>query len=169
MPFPPSRSPRGPSIPSRACAISSSISARRFFEASSVSFLTASRSMRSWISAPVEPVHRLGLGIDLHLDARRRLVDQIDRLVGQEAVGDVALRQFGRGDDRRVGDVDAVVHFVASPAGRAGSRSWPRPTARRRAPSGSAAPAPHPSRRTCGIRSAWSRRCSAVRRARAPA
>ena len=32
--------------------------------------------------APVELVHHLGLGIDLHLDPRRRLVDQVDRLVG---------------------------------------------------------------------------------------
>ena len=40
---------------------------------------------------PVEPVHRLRLGVDLHLDPRRGFVDQIDRLVGQEAVGDVAV------------------------------------------------------------------------------
>ena len=43
--------------------------------------------------APVEPVHRLGLGVDLHADPRRRLVDQVDRLVRQQAVGDVAVRQ----------------------------------------------------------------------------
>jgi hypothetical protein len=35
----------------------------------------------------------------------RRLVDEVDRLVGQEAVGDVAVAQLGRGDDGRVGDV----------------------------------------------------------------
>ena len=44
---------------------------------------------------------------------RGRLVDQVDRLVGQEAVGDVALRERGRGDDRRVLDAHAVVHLVA--------------------------------------------------------
>jgi hypothetical protein len=60
----------------------------------------------------VELVHRFRLGVDFHLDARRRLVDQVDRLVGQEAVGDVTMRQFRRGDDRRVGDVDAVVQLV---------------------------------------------------------
>ena len=43
----------------------------------------------------------------------RGLVDQVDGLVGQLAVGDVAMRERGRGDDGRVGDVDAVVHFVA--------------------------------------------------------
>ena len=41
------------------------------------------------------------------------LVDQVDGLVGQLAVGDVAMRERGRGDDRRVGDLDAVVHLVA--------------------------------------------------------
>ena len=62
--------------------------------------------------AAVEAVHHLGLGVDLHLDARGRLVDEVDRLVGQEAVGDVAVRELGRGDDRRVGDVHAVVDLV---------------------------------------------------------
>ena len=111
---------------SRAARSRSSIRPRRFCEASSFSFFTASRSILQLDQAAVEAVHRLGLGVDLHLDARRRLVDQVDRLVGQEAVGDVAVRQLGRGDDRRVGDLDAVVHLVASPAGRAGSRWWPR-------------------------------------------
>ena len=64
-------------------------------------------------NAPLEPVQRLGLGVDLHANARRRLIDQIDRLVGQLAVGDVAVRQRGRGDDRRIGDLDAVMHLVA--------------------------------------------------------
>ena len=63
--------------------------------------------------APLELVERLGLGVDLHADARGRLVDEVDGLVGQLAVGDVAVRERRRGDDRRVGDVDAVVHLVA--------------------------------------------------------
>ncbi len=41
----------------------------------------------------VDQVKLFRLGIDLHLQPRRRLVDQVDRLVGQEAVGDVAVRQ----------------------------------------------------------------------------
>ena len=49
----------------------------------------------------VEFVELLGLRIDLHAQARRRLVDEVDRLVGQEAVGDVAVRQRRGGDERR--------------------------------------------------------------------
>ena len=44
---------------------------------------------------------------------RRRLVDQVDRLVGQEAVGDVAVRQHRRRHQRGVLDAHAVVHLVA--------------------------------------------------------
>ena len=46
-------------------------------------------------------------------DARRRLVDQVDRLVRQEAVGDVADRQVRGGLERLVGDRDLVVLLVA--------------------------------------------------------
>src|SRR5215210_293568 len=45
--------------------------------------------------------------------ARRGLVDEVDRLVGQEAVRDVAVRELGRGLERLVGDADAVVLLVA--------------------------------------------------------
>ena len=49
------------------------------------------------------------------LDAhpRARLVDQVDRLVGQEAVGDVAVGEFGGGFQRFVVDRHPVVLFVA--------------------------------------------------------
>src|SRR3954470_17902017 len=58
------------------------------------------------------PVHgRGGHRLDAH--ARRGLVDQVDRLVGQEAVGDVAVGELGRGVQRLVGDLDAVVLLVA--------------------------------------------------------
>ena len=63
--------------------------------------------------APLELVHLLGLGVDLHADARAGLVDQVDGLVRQLAVGDVAMRQLRGGHDGRIGDLDAVVHFVA--------------------------------------------------------
>ena len=56
--------------------------------------------------------------IDLHPQPRGRLVDEVDRLVGQEALGDVAVGQRRRGDERRIGDPDAVVDLVplAQPA-----------------------------------------------------
>ena len=38
---------------------------------------------------------------------------EIDRLVGQEAIGDVAMREHRRGDQGRVLDLDAVMDLVA--------------------------------------------------------
>ena len=49
----------------------------------------------------------------LKAHARRRLVDQVDRFVRQEAIGDVAVAELRRGDQRLVGDRDLVVRFVA--------------------------------------------------------
>ena len=51
--------------------------------------------------------------VDLGADHGARLVDEVDRLVGQEAVGDVAMRQGRRGHQRGVLDPDAVMHLVA--------------------------------------------------------
>ena len=62
--------------------------------------------------ATVEFVHLLGFAVQLHFDAAGGFVNQINRFVGQEAVGDVAVAQFRCGNDGRVGDVDAVVDFV---------------------------------------------------------
>ena len=52
--------------------------------------------------------------VDLDPDPGGRLVDQVDRLVGQEAVGDVARRERRRGDQRAVLDAHSVVLFVAA-------------------------------------------------------
>ncbi len=60
----------------------------------------------------VDLVQRLRLGIHGHADARGGLVDQVDGLVRQEAVGDVAVRQGGGGDDGAVADAHPVVDFV---------------------------------------------------------
>ena len=62
--------------------------------------------------APVESVQLLRLRVDLHADARRRLVDEIDGLVGELTVGDVAVRERRGRDDRRVGDLDLVMDRV---------------------------------------------------------
>ena len=62
------------------------------------------------------PVHLIDLGrlgVDLHADPRGRLVDQVDRLVGEEAIGDVALAERRRGDERGVLDADLVVDLIA--------------------------------------------------------
>src|SRR3546814_11193489 len=48
----------------------------------------------------------------LHTDARRCFVHQIDRLVRQLPVGDVTVRQRGGSNNRRVGDLHAVMHRV---------------------------------------------------------
>src|SRR5204863_104484 len=61
---------------------------------------------------PVELVELLGLAVDLHADAACRLVHQVDRLVGEEAVGDVAVRKSRGSHDRGVGNADAVVELV---------------------------------------------------------
>ena len=54
-----------------------------------------------------------GRGVDLHTQPRRRLVHEIDRLVRQEPVAHVAIREHGRRDERGVADLDAVVRLVA--------------------------------------------------------
>src|SRR5450756_632194 len=50
-------------------------------------------------------------GADAH--AAGGLVDEVDRLVRQEAVADVAVGELGRRGERLVGDADAVVGLVA--------------------------------------------------------
>ena len=63
--------------------------------------------------APLELVELDRHRVDLHPQPAGGLVDEVDRLVGQEALGDVAVRQRRRGDERGVGDPDAVVDLVA--------------------------------------------------------
>ena len=62
---------------------------------------------------PLQSVDFGGHALQVHGHAAGGLVDQVDRLVGQEAIGDVAMRQFGRGHQRRVLDLDVVVGLVA--------------------------------------------------------
>ena len=59
--------------------------------------------------AAVEVVDFDGHGADLQPQRRAGLVDEVDGLVGQEAVGDVAVREHGGGDDGRILDAHAVV------------------------------------------------------------
>jgi hypothetical protein len=50
--------------------------------------------------------------VDLHLEPRAGLVDEVDRLVGQLPARDVPVRQGGGGHEGAVGDGDAVVRLV---------------------------------------------------------
>ncbi len=63
--------------------------------------------------ASLEGIDLDGHRVDLHLDLGGRFVDEVDGLVGQETIGDVAVRERGGGDERVVEDVDAVMGFVA--------------------------------------------------------
>ena len=63
--------------------------------------------------APVDLVDLGGQRVDLDADLRGGLVDQVDRLVGQEAVGDVALGERRGGDQGAVLDAHAVVDLIA--------------------------------------------------------
>ncbi len=57
-------------------------------------------------------IHLFRHGVDLDAQAAGRLVHEVDGLVGQEAVGDVAVGQLGRADDGAVGDAHAVMDLV---------------------------------------------------------
>ena len=65
--------------------------------------------------APRDLVELGGHRVDLGPEPRRRLVDEVDRLVGQEPVGDVAVGEHGGRHQRRVLDADAVMDLVALP------------------------------------------------------
>ncbi len=65
------------------------------------------------LGAALEHVELVRHGVDLDAQPAGGLVDEVDRLVGQEAVGDVALGELRGGDQRGVLDAHAVVHLVA--------------------------------------------------------
>ena len=50
--------------------------------------------------------------VEFHAQAACRLIDQVDGLVGQEAVSDVAIGEVGGGHERTVGDMHAVEDLV---------------------------------------------------------
>ena len=49
---------------------------------------------------------------------RRRLVDEVDRLVGEETVGDVTVARNRRRDNGGIGDANAVMRLIAILSGR---------------------------------------------------
>ena len=62
--------------------------------------------------APLDLVELGRHGVDLDPEPRGGLVDQVDRLVGEEPVGDVAVREDAGRHQRRVLDPDLVVDLV---------------------------------------------------------
>ena len=95
--------------------------------------LAAPRCLDLELDAPaLDLVELLGHRVDLYAHPAGRLVDEVDGLVRQEAVGDVAVRQRRRGDDRRVLDAHAVVHLVALLQAAQDRDRVLAPTARRR-------------------------------------
>ena len=121
------------------------------------------------VDLAAELVDLLGRGLDLHPQPRRRLVDQVDRLVGQLAAGDVAVGEGRGGDQRGVGDPDAVVGLVLLLDAAQDLDGVLDAWARRRRPAGSGARGRGPSRSARGTRRGWSRRSCAARRAPASA
>ena len=63
--------------------------------------------------ASLDLVNFHGQGIDLHAQAGRGLVNQVDGLVGQEAVRDVTVGKCGRRENGGILDAHAVMHFIA--------------------------------------------------------
>ena len=62
--------------------------------------------------AAFELIKRFGLGVDFHLDTAGSLINQVNGLIGQVAISDVAVRELGGRHNGRVGDFNAVVRFV---------------------------------------------------------
>ena len=89
------------------------IASRRAFDASSRLLLERLQLDLELLDAPLDLVDLDRHRVDLDPESRSRFVYQVDCLVGQEAVRDVAGREHRGGDDRRVLDPHAVVHLVA--------------------------------------------------------
>ena len=54
-----------------------------------------------------------GGGIATDADPRSSLVDKIDGLIGQKAIGDIAIRKFHRRFESFVGDLDLMMRLIA--------------------------------------------------------
>ena len=108
-------------------------------------------------------------GLDLGAELGRRFVDQIDRLVRQKPVGDIAVRQHRGADQRGIFDAHAVVHFVALAQAAQDRNRVLDARLIDEIRAGSAAPVRGPFRRVFGTHPKSWRRCSAARRAPAAA
>ena len=80
------------------------------FPRGGVLFLTESLALDLQVgSPPVEVVDLDGHGANLQAQGGAGLIDQVDGLIGQEAVGNVALREQGGGENGGILDAHAVV------------------------------------------------------------
>ena len=102
-----------PADSSRSPASSASMALRRSLEAASFSLLERVELDVELLDAPLHLVDLERHGVDLDAQLAGRLVDEVDGLVGQEAVGDVPVGEHGRRHQGGVLDADAVVHLVA--------------------------------------------------------
>ena len=104
---------RRPAISSRSSS-SSSFERRPPLDRSGVALLGERRVLDlEPLGAPDQHVELVRHRVDLDAQPARGLVHQVDRLVGQEPVRDVAVRERRRGDQRGVLDAHAVMHLVA--------------------------------------------------------
>ena len=104
------------------------ISSSRYMAARSKSLFAIALSMRSAMTRmrffrSAKSVENVGLA---QLHPRARLVEQVDGLVGQESVRDVAVRLVNGGIDRLFGVRDVMELLVALFDAHSGSR-WSRP------------------------------------------
>ena len=75
--------------------------------------MRAARSISERARFALQLVDFRGDGADLDGKRGCRFIDEVNGLVGQEAVGDVAVRERRSGYDRRVLDADVVVCLIA--------------------------------------------------------
>ena len=61
----------------------------------------------------IDFIDLLRFGGDLHLQSRGGFIHQIDGLIRQKSVGDVAAAEHGGSHQCAVGDANAMVHFIA--------------------------------------------------------
>ena len=62
--------------------------------------------------ATVQLIEFFRLGVNFHLDARCRFINQVNSLVRKETIGNVAGGKFSSSHNRRVGNFDTMMNFV---------------------------------------------------------
>ena len=81
--------------------------------------------------AAAHVVQLLRHGIHLGANGRTGLIHQVDGLIRQKTIRNIAIGERRGGDQRLIGDFNAVEDLVTPLSGRAEWRSYPQPSARR--------------------------------------